>query len=300
MSVISLYMTALPIFVAAIIVEGFYFRQKKMEYSWTNTLVNFILAIGYIVSYGLALGLINKVHLAVYPYRLFDIPNSPLALVILFFLVDFTFYWIHRTGHTIRWIWALHSVHHSAKQITFSVAYRLGWTNFIAGSWLFLVPLTYLGFDPKAVAMTYSVNLLYQFWLHTETIPKLGWLEKIINTPSHHRVHHATNPEYLDRNYAGVFIFWDKIFGTFAEEKDGEEKNYGLVHQVDSLNPLVIVFAEYFRLFQDLKTVKNLREFLGLLYQPPGWLPNGKGTTSDDIRRQAREAESLQAVSGGK
>jgi sterol desaturase/sphingolipid hydroxylase (fatty acid hydroxylase superfamily) len=286
MTPMQLYLTALPIFIVAIIFEGLFYRfHLKQSYSWKVTGVNLAVALAYLASDALSAGLITAVNLATYQVRLFSIPTNWLTVTGLVFLVDFVYYWMHRLSHEIRWLWALHSVHHSAEQISFSVSYRLGWTKLISGSWLFLVPVVWLGFEPQTVALVWVITLLYQFWLHSEFIPKLGFIEKFMNTPSHHRVHHATNPEYLDRNYSGMFIFWDKLFGSFEPEKDGVQNTYGLIHQVKSLNPVKIAFAEYICLYEDIKTAKNGREVLGYLFKPPGWRPNGQGVTSEDLRK---------------
>ena len=194
---------------------------------------------------------------------------------------------LHRMSHEIRWMWAQHAVHHSAQQITLSVAYRLGWTNLIAGPWLFLIPVCWIGFHPLSVGLMFAANLIYQFWLHTETVPKLGVFEKVFNTPSHHRVHHAVNPEYLDRNYGGVLIVWDKLFGTFAGEKTGTEMRYGLVSQISTLNPIRIVFSEWMSLFRDLRSARGLGDALGYAFGKPGWAPQGRGKTSARIREES-------------
>ncbi len=298
MSAIQLYLAALPVFILAILLESYYFHRTNKIYSWKITGSNLVMALAFLLSDALTAGIITAVNVAAYEFRPFDIPNNWTTWIFLFFLVDFSYYWMHRFMHENRWMWALHSVHHSAQQITFSVAYRLGWTKLISGAWLFFVPVSWIGFDPRAVTIAFVINQLYQFWLHTETVPKLGFLEKILNTPSHHRVHHATNPEYLDRNYTGVFIFWDKMFGTFEEEKEGVQNTYGLIHQVESLNPLKIAFAEYIALFRDLQTSRSWRDVIGYLWHPPGWRHDGTGVTSEDLRRAAL-AESSGAQPAG-
>ena len=136
----------------------------------------------------------------------------------------------------------------------------------------------------------FAANLLYQFWLHTETVPKLGLLETIFNTPSHHRVHHAVNPEYLDRNYGGVLIIWDRMFGTFAPEQTSTKNDYGLVRQIDTLNPIRIAFSEWLALLRDLRSARSLREAAGYAFGKPGWSPDGRDSTSAAIRARAPAA----------
>lgn len=289
MDPITLFLSALPLFLAAIGLEAAYYRLALgRPYGWRVTASNLLVAIGRLASEALTRGLMVAVYIAAYELRLFDISMERWqSWVALFFAVDFAYYWLHRYSHEVRWMWALHSVHHSARQITFSVAYRLGWTNLVSGPWLFLIPVCWLGFDPRAVGFVYAANLLYQFWLHTEIVPKLGALERILNTPSHHRVHHAINPEYLDRNYGGVLILWDRLFGTYSEERDAVPRRYGLVHQIDTLNPLKIAFAEWAAMIRDLRRARSLREIAGYLIGPPGWKPDGSGMTTGAIRRGA-------------
>lgn len=288
----KLYVYALPVFMLAIVIEALYYRfVLERSYRWSVTGANFVVAIGRLLTDLVTKGAVLAVYFVAYEVRLFDIPldrwESWLAL---FVAVEVAYYWLHRYSHEIRWMWAQHSVHHSARQITLSVAYRLGWTQFVAGPWLFLVPVCWLGFDPRAVLLMYAASLLYQFWLHTEAVGRLGWLEWIFNTPSHHRVHHAVEPEYLDRNYGGVLIVWDRLFGTFAEERDGP-RTYGLVRQIDTLNPVKIAFAEWAAMLADLRRASTPAEALGYMFRAPGWRPDGTGLTTRAIRAAARVAE---------
>lgn len=295
----KLYVYALPVFMLAIVIEALYYRfVLERSYRWSVTGANFVVAIGRLLTDLLTKGAVLAVYFVAYEVRLFDIPldrwESWLAL---FVAVEVAYYWLHRYSHEIRWMWAQHSVHHSARQITLSVAYRLGWTQFIAGPWVFLVPVCWIGFDPRAVMFMFAASLLYQFWLHTEAIGKLGWLEWILNTPSHHRVHHAVEPEYLDRNYGGVLILWDRLFGTFAEEREGAPMTYGLVRQIETLNPVRIAFAEWAALAADLRRAKSVREVLGYMFRAPGWRPDGTGLTTRAIRQAAGIAEDTRLAS---
>lgn len=176
-----------------------------------------------------------------------------------FVLVEFAYYWFHRWSHTVRWLWASHATHHSAEELTFPAALRLGWTSLISGGWLIFLPLVLLGFHPLLVTGLLAANLKYQFLLHTELVGKLGPLEWILNTPSHHRAHHATNPCYIDKNFGGVLIVFDRMFGTFAAERDDIQLRYGLVHAVRSANPFVIALHEWGRLGRDLRAAQGPR-----------------------------------------
>ncbi len=289
MTPIKLYMLAFPVFIALIAGEAAYYRfVLHRDYGWRQTLSNVVVALGRLATEGALAAIVLAVYFAAYSLRPFDIPMDRWeSWVALFFAIDFAYYWLHRASHEIRWMWAQHAVHHSAQQITLSVAYRLGWTNLVAGPWLFLVPVCWIGFDPLSVVLMFAANLIYQFWLHTEAVPKLGILEYVFNTPAHHRVHHAVNPECLDRNHGGVLIIWDRLFGTYAEEHAGTELRYGLVKQIDTLNPLKIVFSEWVALFQDLRSARSLDDAIGYAFGKPGWAPQGQGTTSEAIRGMA-------------
>ena len=289
MDAIKLYSLALPVFVLAILIEALYYRFiLSRPYSWTVTGSNLVVAAGRLATDAATKGAVLFVYLAAYEVRLFDIPmNLWESWVALFFAVEVAYYWLHRYSHEIRWMWAQHSVHHSAQQITLSTAYRLGWTQFVAGPWIFLIPLCWIGFDPRAVMLMYAASLLWQFWLHTEIVGKLGWFELIFNTPSNHRVHHAVEPEYLDRNYGGVLIIWDKLWGTYAEERDAAPITYGLVHQIHTNNPVKIAFSEWLEILKDVRSARNWREAFGYMFRAPGWKPDGKDRTSRAIREEA-------------
>jgi sterol desaturase/sphingolipid hydroxylase (fatty acid hydroxylase superfamily) len=301
MTPVKLYLYALPVFFVLIAAEAAYYRRVlHKDYGWAVTVSNIAVALGRLAAEAVFAAFIAGVYFAAYSVRLMDIPMDRWeSWVALFFAVEFAYYWLHRMSHEIRWMWAQHSVHHSARQITLSVAYRLGWTNIVAGPWLFLVPVCWLGFDPLSVALMFAANLLYQFWLHTEAVPKLGVLEKVFNTPSHHRVHHAVNPEYLDRNYGGVLIIWDRLFGTFAAEEDGKARDYGLVKQIDTLNPVKVVFSEWMALWRDLRSARSLREAAGYAFGRPGWSPDGNGNTSAAIRARAQSPAPAQEALNG-
>jgi sterol desaturase/sphingolipid hydroxylase (fatty acid hydroxylase superfamily) len=289
MTPLKLYVFALPVFFVLISVEAIFYRiVLRKEYGLAVTLSNIAVALGRLGAEAVFAGVIAAVYVAAFQVRLFDIPMDRWeSWVALFFAIEFAYYWLHRFSHEIRWMWAQHSVHHSARQITLSVAYRLGWTNIIAGPWLFLIPVCWLGFDPLSVALMFAANLLYQFFLHTEAVPKLGMLEAVLNTPSHHRVHHAVNPEFLDRNYGGVLIVWDKLFGTFAKEGDPAQNRYGLVKQIDTLNPVKIAFSEWIALIRDLRSARSIGQAARYAFGKPGWSPEGNGQTSEAIRKKA-------------
>ncbi len=213
----------------------------------------------------------------IWRYRLIDLPTHriwPLWGLVLG--EELCYYWLHRASHHIRWFWATHAVHHSPNQLSLAVAYQLGWTAEVSGSLLFFAPLVWLGFRPQAVLGVLALNLLYQFWLHADWIPKLGPLEWLLNTPSHHRVHHACNPEYLGparlgANYGGVLIVFDRLFGTFVPERDDLPCSYGLVKPLRSYNPIYIAFHEWVAMVLDIASAGSWRERLRYSFGHPGW-----------------------------
>ena len=218
------------------------------------------------------------------------------ALLGLFVGQEFCYYWFHRAAHRTRWFWCNHAVHHSANELNLSAAYRIGILSRATGSSLFYIPLVWLGFPPRVVFEVLSLNLLYQFWIHATWIPKLGWLELLLNTPSAHRVHHASNLEYLDANYGGVLIVFDRLFGTYRAERDDVPCRYGLVTPLVGYNPIVIELHQWALLARDLLSARSLRAVLGFLVMPPGWSPHGPGTTTEALRaRAAADAAALGA-----
>jgi sterol desaturase/sphingolipid hydroxylase (fatty acid hydroxylase superfamily) len=252
-----------PIFFAMILLESILIqRSHRSTFSWRESLTSLGIGIGHQITSAI-FGLVPiAAYFFVYQHRLFTISlNQGWAILLLFLGIEFLYYWYHRAAHEIRWLWATHAVHHSVQYFNLSAAYRLGWTGFLSGNFLFFMPLCWVGFYPTAVATGLAFNLMYQFWLHTEIIPKLGWLEWIINTPSHHRVHHASNPEYIDRNYGGVLIIFDRLFGTCATEQSENHLMYGLTHPMRSpYNPITVTLHEWGKLFRDLMTAKTWRD----------------------------------------
>tara|TARA_R110002020_G_scaffold238224_1_gene450679 strand:+ start:172 stop:1371 length:1200 start_codon:yes stop_codon:yes gene_type:complete len=208
-------------------------------------------------------------HLAV-----FNIPNNFWTFLLLFFLYDFCYYWAHRMSHEINLFWGGHVVHHSSEKYNLSVALRQSSTQTI-WTFFFYFPLALLGFNPVMLVLASGINLLYQFWIHTEAIDRMGFLEKFMNTPSHHRVHHGRNPKYIDKNHAGTFIIFDKWFGTFQEEE--EKPTYGITTPVKSWNPIWVNLAHYASMKTELKRIPNWTDRVKYLFYKPGWLPDHLG-----------------------
>lgn len=260
----------------------------RRNYDWKGALVSLAIAVGRRLTDFIPLALALPGAAWLYQHRLFDWKlNDPVAWVALFFALEFAYYWFHRASHRVRWFWATHAVHHSPNQFNLSAAYRLGWTGKLTFSLVFFSPIAFLGFSPQMILIAFALNLLYQFWIHAEWIPPLGFLEGIINTPSAHRVHHASNVEYLDANYGGVLLIFDRMFGTYIPEKREVPIRYGWVQPITSNNPLRVAFQQWINVWADLRQAKSAREIAGYLFGPPGWQPDGKGQTTENLRAQA-------------
>lgn len=218
-----------------------------------------------------------------YQFRLFDIEWAWWSWLLLLFADDFTFYWHHRLSHEVRILWAAHVNHHSSQKYNFTTALRQSWTEeFYKFLWWFWLPL--LGFHPVMVMMMQSISLIYQFLMHTHSVQQLGFLEYFMSTPSHHRVHHGSNIAYLDRNHAGIFIIWDKIFGTFEPENPKNPVVYGLTNNIHTYNPFHIATHEFVALWHDMKDAPTYKDALLYAIMPPGWKPNGEGMTAKDLQ----------------
>ncbi len=245
-------------------------RARDRDYDVAGAAASLGLAFVQPFAKGLAALLTIPVYLALQDASPFRLPMDDWRVWVAgFFAVEFAYYWMHRWSHTVRWMWATHAVHHSANEFTLPAALRLGLTNVVSGSWLFFTPLVLIGFDPLLVVTLVAANLQYQFLLHTEFIGRLGPLEWAFNTPSHHRVHHAVNPRYLDKNFGGVLIVFDRLFGSFAPEDPAEPCRYGLTRPLRSNNPIVIAFHEWVRLGRDVLRSRNAQTTWRALFGRP-------------------------------
>lgn len=265
---------SLPAVIVLALIEALVLTfAAKRPYDWRSSAVSLAdaLAREYVVYPLVALSIASPVIALAWQHRLFTIPlDTAPSIALLFVCQEFCYYWYHRAAHRVRWFWATHAIHHSPNQFNLGIAYRFGWTGKIGGNFLFFAPAVWLGFPPKAVLVTLALNLLYQFWLHAEWVPKLGWLEYVLNTPSHHRVHHASNPEYVDRNYGGVLIVFDRLFGTFAEERADLPCRYGLTRPLVTNNLLTIEFHEWLAMGRDLLAARSVRDVWNAVFGPPG------------------------------
>jgi sterol desaturase/sphingolipid hydroxylase (fatty acid hydroxylase superfamily) len=199
--------------------------------------------------------------------------QSPWTWLVGMVGVDFFYYWYHRFSHRVHWAWATHAVHHQSEEYNLAVALRQPWFTQLYG-WIFYLPLAVLGLPPVVWITCYSVNLLYQFWIHTQLIGTLGPAEWVMNTPSHHRVHHGTNPAYIDKNYAGIFIVWDRLFGTFT--KESEVPMYGTLVPLRSWNPLWANVGPFVGIARLASSHSGWQSKLMAWWGPPGWTPDGE------------------------
>ena len=263
----------------------------RAQYDTRDTLANVAVSVGSIFFWGTLSWIFLAAVTFAYAHRFTDVPFAWWSFLLAFVLEDCRYYWWHRISHRSRWFWASHVVHHSSQHFNLSTNLRQSWTSQFSGLILLNVPLALIGFHPGIVALAFSVNLLYQFWIHTEAIDRMPpWFEWLLNTPSHHRVHHASNARYLDANYAGVFMIWDRMFGTFVPEQAEEPPHYGIVKNLGTFNPVRIALHEYVGIARDqARPNLTMRHRIGYLFGPPGWSHDGNQATTASLRAAERE-----------
>lgn len=288
----TLVYLSIPWFIATMLLEAWVLRRERANgetrhggYDGRDTRASLTMGLGNLLVSALARLVLVVFYAALYQHRIFEIGSGPGAWVLLFFAEDFTYYLWHRASHGVRFLWAAHENHHSSEYFNLSTALRQSWTTPLT------IPLFYwwlplIGFRPDMILTQIGVSLLYQYWVHTELIGTLGPLEWVLNTPSHHRVHHGANVEYLDRNHAGILIVWDRFFGTFEPER--AKVVYGLTKNIRTFQPVKIAFHEWAALARDIVRGKTLRTRLAYPFAPPGWSPDGFTLTAGQLRRAAR------------
>jgi len=268
-----------PVFLACIGWEAWHLRRTRPGarlYSWRDTLCNAALALMQQAADKLAWLAILPVYAFFYDnYRVHTWHASWLSFALLFVAQDLLYYMFHRCSHRVRWLWAAHVVHHSSERMNFSTAFRQSLMYPVAGMWLFWIPLAVLGFPPKQIVAIVLINLGFQFFVHTQAIGKFGgkfaWIEYVFNTPSIHRVHHARNDRYIDRNYAGVLVIWDRLFGSYVDEDLREPPVYGIVEPLRTYNPLKATFHEWASMARDFASARSVPDKLRALFAPPAW-----------------------------
>jgi sterol desaturase/sphingolipid hydroxylase (fatty acid hydroxylase superfamily) len=265
---------SIPGFVLLLVAEAISFRldddEDELGYEPRDTATSLSMGLGSLFFDALWKIPILAAYVAVYELTPLRVELTWLTFPLIVVAQDFCYYWSHRCHHVVRLLWASHVVHHSSERFNLSTALRQPWTGFT--SFVFYLPMIALGVHPGVLAFAQSINLVYQFWIHTERIDRLpAWFEAVFNTPSHHRVHHASQGSYLDRNFGGMLIVWDRAFGTF--EPEVERPVYGLTHNIHTYNPVRVAFGEYAAIARDLARADSWRTRGGLLVNKPGWVP---------------------------
>jgi len=267
---------AAPFFIATVVIEALVLRSWRRRgrdvvgYAANDTWASLAMGIGSLVTVTAINAGVFALATWLWAHRFVDLGHGVLGWTVAMVGWDFAYYWQHRVEHENRLLWASHVNHHSSRHYNLSTALRQPWTPF--SSLLFYPPLALLGVAPWMVMFAGGLNLIYQYWVHTEVIDKLPrWLEAVFNTPSHHRVHHGANPEYLDKNYGGILIVWDRLFRSFEPER--ARVVYGLTKNITSYNPFVIAFHEYVAIGRDVLAARRWRDRIGILWHGPGWRP---------------------------
>ena len=270
---------AIPMFFLLLAAEAIYsYVKHKKLYRLNDTITNLSLGIGNQVVAVLTKVLLFGTYVYFYQhFAFFHLPVTWWSFFLCLLMFDFLFYWAHRLSHEMNFLWGAHVVHHQSEEYNLSVALRQPWFHNLIAFFIFL-PMPFFGFDPMTFVLAAGIHTLYQFWIHTRAIHKLpAVVEYFLNTPSHHRVHHAVNPKYIDKNHAGVFMIWDRMFGTFKAEEDPEEIIYGITTQFKSWNPVWANYHYYVEMWDKATQMKTWRDRLHIIIARPGWLPDYMG-----------------------
>ena len=277
---------AVPAFIALLVVESVLTARRRVRgYEIKDTFASLAMGVGNVLVSFVSKGWSYLVFAGAASFRIAEIELTWWTLPVLIVCEDFCYYWFHRAHHEVRCLWAAHVNHHSSTRYNLSTALRQSWTTPITGP-IFWAPLAIVGFDPVAILTAQSISLIYQFWIHTELIDRMGPLEAVLNTPSHHRVHHGSNVQYLDRNYAGILIVWDRLFRSF--EQEGEPVKYGLTKNIRTFHPVKIAFHEWAAILRDVRRSESLAQAFGYVFQPPGWSPDRSTLTARQMQAGLR------------
>ena len=283
----NLIVLAIPGFVALMVLEALADAVMRRDlYEFKDSAASITMGFGSV-----AVGLITKalqlgIFTLVYRFRLFHLGYQWWVWILLFFGDELSYYWFHRTSHECRLFWASHVVHHSSQRYNLSTALRQSWTGTLTG-WIFWLWLPLVGFHPVMVLTMQAISLLYQFWIHTELVRSMGPLELVLNTPSHHRVHHGANPRYIDRNHAGTLILWDRLFGTFEPEDAADRPRFGLTRNIHTYNPVRIALHEWADIVRDVHRAPGWRNKLRYVFGRPGWRHDGSDHGSASVEDKA-------------
>ncbi|WP_240155240.1 sterol desaturase family protein [Chitinophaga sp. Cy-1792] len=282
----NLILYAIPAFVLLILAEIIITTIDHRDlYKPKDAASSIAMGLGNVIIGGFTKAFIFGAYTVVYQFRFITLDYVWWVWILCFFADDFSYYWFHRTSHTVRYFWASHVIHHSSESYTLATALRQTWTGNLTGSFIFWLWMPLAGFTPIMIMTMQAVSLIYQFWIHTEVIHKL-WapVEFIFNTPSHHRVHHGSDLDYLDKNHGGVLIIWDRLFGTFTPEL--ERPHYGLTSNIHTFNPLRIATHEWTDIFRDLGKSRSVKEVWYYIFGAPGWSADGSKKTTRQLRQE--------------
>jgi len=279
----DLIQLAIPAFILLMVIEAVADALMRRDlYEPKDTAASLTMGVGNVLVGLVSKGMVFVLFTWVHRFAVFQLGYQWWVWVLAFFADDFSYYWFHRTSHECRFFWASHVVHHSSQYYNLSTALRQTWTGGFFG-FVFWLWMPLVGFQPVMIFTMQAVSLLYQFWIHTELVHRLGPLELVMNTPSHHRVHHATNPQYIDRNHAGILIIWDRMFGSF--EPEDERCTYGLTTNINTFNPVRIAFHEWIAIGHDLRAARTWSDRLSAVFGNPG-----------AIKRQEETPHAFEAV----
>ncbi|WP_043706906.1 sterol desaturase family protein [Tenacibaculum ovolyticum] len=266
--VVYFFLFNLGLIILEVLLDFFSSKERR----WKDSGANFIIFLINQLLEKTIIGSVGVICLMLFHWITpLNIPMNVFTWIIAFFVADFTYYWMHRLEHEHRILWASHSVHHSSEDYNLTVSFRL---SIVEGlfEWIFLIPMILIGFSPFQAIVSLILVAQFQTWIHTERIGKLGWLDEIFNTPSVHRVHHGSNNKYLDKNYGGFLIIWDKLFGTFQREE--EKVVYGLTKNIKTNNPIMINFIEYKNIWKDVKICRTKKDKLKIIFGNLIWKPD--------------------------
>jgi sterol desaturase/sphingolipid hydroxylase (fatty acid hydroxylase superfamily) len=286
-----LIMISVPIYIIVIGGELLYsYFHNKQYYTGKGIAANIYLSA---LNFGLDI-LVRGICLLVlnyfYQFKFFEIQNAVLYWVILIIAEDFMYYWLHRVDHYCRLFWAVHVTHHSSEEFNLTVGFRSSVFQPLY-RFIYFIPLSLCGFRGIDIMFMYAATQIFGILVHTQSINKMGFLEYIIVTPSHHRVHHGSNVKYLDKNMGMLLIIWDKLFGTFQPEEENEKVKYGLTKNLDTYHPVKMVFHEWKNIFSDLKKSRSLKDKLFYIFGPPGWSHDGSTKTATQLRAELKLKE---------
>ncbi len=290
MSLLILF--AIPFFLATLIGEAWLRRRRRLAFDTKDAVTSVGLGLGNLLINLATAGAQLALSTVIFEHRVFDMGTGPLAWALLLLADDFVFYWAHRVSHVCRFFWATHEAHHSSEQFTLTTALRQPWTHLPVI--LFWLPLPLLGFRPEMILVAHTVSLIYQYWIHTELIGRLGPLEWVLNTPSHHRVHHGSNERYLDKNYAGILIVWDRLFGTFQVED--EPVVYGLTKPLVKRDILTVAFNEWIAIGRDLARGGGVARAARMVFGHPARLAEERDAEAKAVARRAAPGGTMQAA----